>query len=329
MKIKDIARELHLSVSTVSKALNGGFDISKETKEQVLEYAKAHGYKSRDERLKVKNLRRLCFIYDNVNLANQTNIINPLSLAFSKYARLNNFEVITIPVETINENYSEFMITNNFDGAFIAGLNYKSPFLKELKNATIPAVLYDNNLIEEKIATINNENINTISELITILKNLGHTKIGFINGDKDSFVSNERFAGYIIGLTVNNIKFAEKYVYMGDFNERSGFQAAEYFANTDVTAVVCACDTIAIGLINGLEKCGIKVPQDISVTGYDDLDIARFFKPKLTTIRQDLELIGERAFYLLTSMLMNRSSQRIVINGQIIIRESIAKVNKK
>ncbi|MDE5546050.1 MAG: helix-turn-helix domain-containing protein, partial [Anaeroplasmataceae bacterium] len=73
MKIKDIAKELHLSVSTVSKALNGAFDVSKETKQTVIAYAKAHGYKSRDERLTVKNVRRLCFIYDNVT--SQSNII--------------------------------------------------------------------------------------------------------------------------------------------------------------------------------------------------------------------------------------------------------------
>ncbi len=75
MKIKDIANELHLSVSTVSKALNGAFDVSKETKELVLEYAKKHGYKSRDERLAVKSIRRLCVLYDNVNPTSHSNVI--------------------------------------------------------------------------------------------------------------------------------------------------------------------------------------------------------------------------------------------------------------
>ena len=80
MKIKDIANALHLSVSTVSKALNGAFDVSAETKAEVLEYAKKNGYKSKDERISSKKLRRLCFIYDNVDLNTQTNLIIPLSL---------------------------------------------------------------------------------------------------------------------------------------------------------------------------------------------------------------------------------------------------------
>ncbi|MDE7161449.1 MAG: LacI family transcriptional regulator [Anaeroplasmataceae bacterium] len=332
MKIKDIAKELHLSVSTVSKALNGAFDVSKETKQMVLAYAKEHGYKSRDERLTAKTLRRLCFIFDNVNSTNQSSIIMSLGLAFSYYARKNNFEVIQTPIESITSSYNDFMKENNFDGAFIAGLNYKSPLLMELKNAAYPTVLYDNIMLGDMIATIHNENINTIAKVIELLKQQGHTKIGFIHGDKNSFVSNERFAGYIIGQVMNDMEYHPEYVYFGEFTEQSGLEAASYFMHTDITAIVCASDLIAIGLIRGLEANGIKVPEDISVTGYDDLDISKYVKPALTTIRQDLDLIGEKAFVLLTNILMNRSSQRIVISGELMVRDSIAPMkprNKK
>ncbi len=322
MKIKDIAKELHLSVSTVSKALNGAFDVSKETKQTVIAYAKAHGYKSRDERLTVKSIRRLCFIYDNVTA--QFNIIMPLGLSFSNYARKNNFEVIQIDIKSINTSYNEFMQQNNFDGAFIAGLNYKSPLLTELKNTVYPTVLYDNIMVADMVATIHNENINTIANLVSLLKQNNHTKIGFIHGDKHSFVSNERFAGYIIGQTMNDIEYNPSYVYYGDFTETSGIEAAKYFIHTDVTAVICASDLMAIGLIHGLEAAGKRVPLDISVTGYDDLDVSKYVKPSLTTVKQDLDSIGEKAFTLLTSILMNRSSQRLVISGEIKVRESIA-----
>ena len=83
MRIKDIADALHLSVSTVSKALNGGFDVSPETKEQVLKYAKENGYKSRDERLKVKSIRRLCVLFDN---AGRRRDFNFGTCAFRRFA---------------------------------------------------------------------------------------------------------------------------------------------------------------------------------------------------------------------------------------------------
>jgi LacI family transcriptional regulator len=330
MKIKDIANALHLSVSTVSKALNGAFDVSKETKEQVLEYAKLHGYKSRDERLTVKKVRRLCYIYDYVGTESTNNsIIMPLLQPFSKYARDNNFEVVQIPVSMINDSYSKFMKENNFDGAFIAGLNETSPLLEELKNTDIPTVLYDNVLLGEKVATINNESINTIRKIVNMLYNDGHRKIGFIHGDKYSFVSNERFAGYITGQIMNDIDYDPKYVYFGSFSEETGYEAARYFAQTDVTAIVCASDIIAIGLIKGLNEEGLRVPHDISVTGYDDLDISKYVTPALTTVKQDLDLIGEKALSTLLSMMMNRSSQRIVINGDIIVRGSTSKAKER
>lgn len=322
MKIKDIAQALHLSVSTVSKALNGAFDVSKETKEMVLAYAKEHGYKFKDERLTVKSMRRLCVLYDNIEPTSQSSIIFPLAIAFSKYANEMNFEVIPASIDVIHTSYDAFMKENNFDGAFIAGLNYQSPLLEELKQTKFPTVLYDHVLEGNKIATINNENINTISKLVCLLYEQGHRNIGFIHGDKNSFVSNERFAGYIIGQMMNELNYCPRYVYFGEFNEQSGFKAASYFAQTDVTAIICSADIIAVGLIKGLEKEHLFVPQDISVTGYDDLDIATYLKPSLTTVRQDIDSIGEKALSLLLSMMMNRSSQRLVINGEIIQRES-------
>lgn len=326
IKIKDIAEALHLSQSTVSKALNGAFDISRETKEEVLQYAKKMGYKSRDERLVVKKVRRLCVLYENVDYSSQCNIIIPVSLAFAKYARGNNFEIVHTPISTIDLPYDEFMLKNDYVGAFIAGLNYKSKLFKEIKNTNFPTVLFDNNLEGEKISTITNENVNSIVKMVEILYKLGHRKIGFIHGDKHSFISNERFAGYIIGQNLFDLEYNPKHVYYGEFSEESGVLAAEFFSKSDVTAVICSSDLIAIGLIRGLEKLNISVPGDISVTGFDDLDIAKYINPSLTTVRQNVDLLGEKAFSLLLNMLTNRSGQRLVIKSDIIVRKSINKV---
>ena len=325
LRIKDIADALHLSVSTVSKALNGAFDLSKETKEMVLEYARANGYKSRDERLSVKNRRRLCLIFEDAN-ENPNNVILPLSVSFSKYASMNNFEVIQTPVSSITTSYDEFMAKNNFDGSFILGFNYNSTL--DLTNTKYPTVLYDNTLIGDKISNINNDNLNSFVSLVDTLYKLGHKKIGFIHGDKASFVSNERFAGYIIGLGMNDLEFNPKYVYYGQFNQESGYEAANYFKDLDCTAVICASDTIALGLMHGLKEYGFKIPEDISITGYDGLELGKFVTPSLTTVTQDLDLIGEKAFGQIASMIMNRTSQRIVVNGKIELRDSIGPVKE-
>lgn len=323
MKIKDIAKELHLSISTVSKALNGAFDVSKETKEMVVNYAKANGYKPKEERINLKNRRRLCVLFDNIDACIQSNILYPLAIAFSKAASFQKFEAIYNSMDNMNHlSYDDYMSFNKFDGAFVLGTNYNSSIIKQLSTTKIPTVVFDNSIIGEKIATLNTENINTITKVVSYLTSLNHQKIGFIHGDKNSFVSNERFAGYIIGLMQNDIPYDPNYVYFGEFTKESGMDAAKYFKDTDVTAVVCSSDTIAVGLIKGLEDANIRIPEDISVTGYDDLDISKFIKPSLTTIRQDIDLIGETALQLLTSLMMNRSPQRMIISGDIIKRES-------
>ena len=323
MKIKDIAEELHLSVSTVSKALNGGFDISKETKELVLNYARAHGYKSREERLRTSFGRKLCVLYDNNNVNIQANIVIPLALAFSRYAREANYDVIHMPCDVITDGYDKFMEERKYDGALIAGINYKSPLYKELKNTKTPTVLLDNVIENNNISSVSSESINVITEIVSMLAKLGHKKIGFIHADKLSFVTNERFAGYIIGLTTNDIEYNSSYIYYGSYSEESGKEAAKYFINTDVTAIVCPSDTIAIGLMQELQNMGKKIPEDISITGYDDLEIARYVKPSLTTVRQNIEIMAEKCFYLMSSMLMNRSPQSVTINSEIIKRDSI------
>ena len=81
-------------------------------------------------------------------------------------------------------------------------------------------------------------------------------------------------------------------------------------------------------LIKGLNDLGYSVPKDFSVTGYDDLDIAKYTNPTLTTVKQDIDLLGEKGLSLLTSMMKNRSSQRIIISGEVIVRDSICIAKK-
>ena len=103
-----------------------------------------------------------------------------------------------------------------------------------------------------------------------------------------------------------------------------------YFVETDVSAIVCVSDVISIGLIKGLQSLGKRVPEDISVTGYDDLDISNYITPSLTTVHQDLDKIANLSVGLLLSLMMNRTAQRIVVNGKIIIRNSTGpNVNKE
>ena len=150
-----------------------------------------------------------------------------------------------------------------------------------------------------------------------------HKKIGFLGGEKNSYVSRERFAGYVTALDYFNIPYDPNLVCYGNFTEEGGKASAEHFINMGVTAVVCASDLMAIGLIRGIKDRNLKVPEDISVSGFDDLEITRFFSPALTTVKQDFFMLGKSAFSILRQSIKGYPTKRVILLSEPVFRKSI------
>lgn len=323
MRIKDIAKATHLSISTVSKALNNAHDVSDETKKLVLDYAKKVGYKNKEQRMLLRHKRRICILYTNMGKAGNTNVLYPLASAFTEVASQNNTEVVLNSITNEDDfSFNNYMHDGKFDGAFILGITLVSPLYQQLNHTEYPVVLFDNQMNNDKIASIGTDNIHMIVKIYNYLVSLGHTKIALINGEKNSFASNERFAGYIIGTMNNNHDYDKNIVYWGDFSKEAGMKAASCLIDKDFTAAICASDLLAVGFIEQLKKLGKRIPEDISVTGFDDFEIAANIVPSLTTIRQDFKKIGESAYFLLIDIIFNKAPQRIIFNGEIMIRNS-------
>lgn len=323
VKIKDIAEHLHVSVSTVSKALNGATDVSEETRKAILAYASECGLTVKD-RLAFSG-KRLCVIYENVDTSNRFTFMLPFTDAFVAEAKRYGCEVVITNTESIppQEDFDNFMKHNNFAGATIIGLNYSSRLLPQLKTSHTPCVLFDNIVSNEKTGTIGVDSINSVSALVEHLIEAGHTRIGFLGSDKFSLVSGERLAGYILGLNRHNINVRPDYTFWVDkYAIEEGERAAEYYADKKCTAIVCSSDIIAIGLIRGLQNRNLRVPKDIAVTGFDDLEVASILSPSLTTIKQNFSELGKIAFNQLRSIIVGEHAQRILLDGEMIVRES-------
>lgn len=327
MTIKEISESLNVSISTVSKALNDATDIAEDTKQKVREYAESVGYK-----LKVKNKapRRICAMYERVNSDTRNNILNHVISSFTNEAIASGCEVMIDYAVTKPDdfNLNEYLVQNNFCAAFIVGMNFKSRIYKQIKSCTVPIALLDNQISDAPlVSSISSENTIAIVSAIKHLSKNGHTKIGFLMGEKDSQVSAERLAGYIFGLARIGIEFNSDYIYYGDFTKSSGEAAASFFSETDVTAVICCSDIMAMGLIDGLKKDGKRVPEDISVIGFDDLNLLKFTSYNLTTMKQDFNRLGEEAFKVLAEMLEGRTAQHIMLKCKLIERGSVKPLN--
>ena len=325
MTIKEIANNLGLSASTVSKALNNASDVSAETRDRVNGYAKAVGFSLRRN----SDSKRICVLFENMDSSATAQVSYPVLTGFQQAANAYRYEVVVEHCTSKNPpNLKKLCHENDFCALMILGTRLDSPLIKELESANITAMLMDSYVKNPKVACISSDNINSVAAIVEHLVNLGHRKIGFLGGDKESVVTRERFSGYLVGLIEANIEYNGAYVRYGNYTEDCGLEAADYFAGTDVTAVVCASDLIAIGLIGGLKKHNLRVPEDISVTGFDNLDVARYFSPALTTVKQDFISLGENAFTLLRQAIKGNKIKRVTIHTEPIFRDSTAPVRE-
>lgn len=326
MTIKEIAQQLNLSSGTVSKALNNAADISEETKKLVCEYAKKVGYRA------TKALgNRIALLYQFMQANYQNQLFFSVSTAFSIAASNSEYEIVTDILANKDEKFdlNEYMEKNHFAGAFVLGVNFDSPVYSQLLDVKYPLILLDMYIpTNPSISSVGGENTASIQQAIHYLKDMGHTKIGFLSGEQQSFVASERLAAYILSISSIGIKLNTDYIYYGDFTRECGAEAAKHFASTDVTAILCASDMMAIGLIDGLNRQGIKIPDDISVIGFDDLELLQYTQYNLTTIRQDFVKLGEAAFFQLHNLIKGKSSKRISIPCELIKRGTVRKLNE-
>lgn len=327
MTIKEISKALNISISTVSKALNGATDISEETKKRVLKYAESVGYK---QKTTAKPSRRICAMYERVDSDTRNDILNLVVNSFTDVAAENNFEVISDTISGKPEGFvlDEYLRQNNFCAAFILGMTFKSPIYRQLSKTSVPLVLLDNRVPNcPIISSVTSDNTAAIASAVRYLTGLGHEKIGILLGEKGSLVCSERLAGYIIGLAQAGLDLKAEYVYYGDFTKQSGEEAASFFMQTDVTAVISCSDYMAMGLIDGLQKSGRRVPEDVSVMGFDDLRLLKYTSYNLTTIKQDFDKMGEQAFYQISDMLNGRQSQHVMLSCSLVERGSVLAKN--
>ncbi len=321
MTITDIAKELNLSISTVSKALNGSSDISGSTKKLVCEYAQSVGYQSRKASSIVGRLAVLW--------GKEPQESGPLSVIADAFSRAASNARYIVVSKVIEEDFdlNDYLAGNRFGGALLLGINFRSRIYSQLKKTKYPLVLVDNYLAGNPlISGVGSDNIHAVEEAVDYLVSLGHEHIAFLGGERESLVGAERLAGYILGLAKNSIEYRYDLTYFGDYSAQAGVDAAEYYLQygKEFTAIICASDVMAGGFVARMREAGKRVPDDVSVIGYDDMGAPGL---ELTTIRQDFERTGELGFTALAGIIGGVPAQRAIVETELIPRRSTRRLN--
>lgn len=336
LNIKDIAKIAGVGVATVSRVLNNHTDVKEETRHKVLEIMEQYNYIPNNS---ARNLKRSTS--NNIGVLVK-GIHNPF---FSKMIK-------SIEEEIDKEGYSmilHYNESNNNDidaavelikekklkGLICLGGDFEDLDKQEIVNLKTPIVLASTYIIEKAnkalFSSVIIENEKAAYKAVDYIASLGHKKIGIITtGEEDRTIGKLRFEGYKKALKGNNIEYNEKFVEIGEYTFESGFDAMNKLLKKQlgITAVFATTDIMAIGASKAILSNGLKIPEDISVVGFDGIDYSMYFHPSITTIVQPVEEMGKKSIDLLFDLLKNKSNhQHIILETELQERESCRKNN--
>lgn len=328
--IRDVAKLAGVSTATVSRVLNEQGVVNDETKEKVLDAIEKLNYKPNTI---AKNFRQNKTDSIIVVVPDITNtFFSKIFLGMQEIANQNGYNLFLCNTNNDVEKelqYIKFTERRGADGIIFltARVNYSS--ILEL-NRICPVVIACEYIDNLDIPTVSIDNFKAAYEATEYLIRLGHKKIAYINGPKGIVLSRDRLRGYKAALQRYGIDVDNNLVFDGDFYYESGYkQASKVLLNKGVSAVFTASDDMAAGFIRYCIDNKIRVPEDISVIGFDNIKLATIIKPELTTIAQPMYEIGKTSMDMLIKLIRGEEveNKNIVLKHQLIERESCRRFN--
>ena len=295
----DVAKLAGVAQPTVSRALRDLPGASDETRERVKAAAEELGYipNASGRALSTNKSRRIAVVSEQLTNPFYPELVEPLS----KYLAKAGFRSVVITHEIHEDLEAEIFADGSFDGVILTTTHRYSSLPGDLTKLGIPHVLVNRILDEPEspsCAADNNAGALAVSALIA---GLGHTKVGSIQGLEVTSTGRERATAIELGMKIRGIDLKPDKIRRVTFGHDSGRAAAiEILTQTDpITAIACGNDVIALGVLSAAKQLGYRVPEDLTVIGFDDITLASWPLANLTTVRCDLEALAQSAVNLL------------------------------
>jgi len=298
--IKMIAKECGYSVATVSKALNDAPDISTETRDRIRKIADQMGYTSNAAARMLKTGRSYNFgvlFEDAANKGLTHHFFSHILNSFKHRAEELGYDISFISDRLGGKDisYLEHARYRNCDGVVIASVDYTEHAVTELVNSGIPVVTIDR--VYDTCGSVMSDNIGGMAELVHYVYERGHRKMAFIHGEETA-VTRSRLASFCRTCRDLEVAVPEEYLIQSVYTnpELAGKYTRQLLSLPNPPSCIFYPDDISyIGGMNEIEKMGLRIPEDISVVGYDGLDISQMLRPRLTTLWQDTHTMGVSA----------------------------------
>ena len=329
--IKDVAKMAGVSTTTVSHVINKTRFVAKETEEAVMQAIKSLKYSPSAvaRSLKVNTTKSIGMIVTTSESPYFAEIIH----AVEDHCYRQGYSLFLCNTQNDPEkikNHVEMLAKKRVDGLLVMCSEYTQHSLDVLSGfSSVPMVVMDwgpnvdTDIIED----------NSFTGGYIATKHLidcGHKAIGLIAGELDKTTAKTRYEGFVKAMNEANLPIHENWIMEGFFEPEDGYECMNKILSQDSlpTAVFCCNDVMALGAISAITEKGLRVPDDISIIGYDNIHSSRFYAPPLTTIHQSKSRLGAQAVNLLFERIANKDNDnhekhRIAIYPELVLRKSV------
>ncbi len=334
VSMKQIAEQCGVSIASVSKALNDHKDIGESTKARIRQVAAELGYypNAAARTLKTNRSYNIGVLFaDAANSGLTHDYFSAVLESFKTAAESRGYDITFLNTHTGSRSYLETCRQRSMDGVVIACIDFERPEVIELMNSSIPIVTIDYQC--EACSSVVSENQKGMQDLVEYIIGCGHRHIAYIHGDMNSSVTLTRLEAFRSTLLRHNIPVNEALILPSSYLDldTSAARTKELLALSPLPdCILYPDDTALLGGLNVLHEYGLKIPQDISIAGYDGLRASRYVSPPLTTVRQDTERIGNEAAIQLIQQIETPGSiphTHHLINAVLVVGHSVS--NKK
>ncbi|ANB58352.1 helix-turn-helix family protein [Anoxybacillus sp. B7M1] len=332
--IKDIAKAAGVSITTVSRALNGYSDVNEKTRQKIIEIAKQLNYSPNTlaRGLVMNKSKTIGLLVSGLTRESaKDNFTFEILSGVNQYVSEVDYDMVlfsTTSTKQREKTYTQLCRERRVDGAILQGIRIDDPYLQEVVESDIPCVLIDIPIESETVGYVTTDNVLGAKKAVRHLLALGHRDIAMINGYEYAFVSEQRLRGFREALLEAEVPFREQLVADGAFKEEKAEQEALRLLTCypEITAFFCASDLMALGAMKAIKKLGKRIPEDVAVVGYDDIILASYTTPPLSTVAQNQFAMGYEAAKLLIEMLEGKATSHIkVLETELKVRESTFK----
>jgi LacI family transcriptional regulator len=330
--LKDIAKKLGLSVTTISRALAEYDDVAESTRQRVRQAAKEMGYYPNitARQLQKQRTDTLAFVIPTHGPRFSDPFFSELLAGIGNEAGQAGFDLLVSTQspdsESEREAYRRIVHGRRADGILVVRTRQNDERIRFLSDRGFPFVAFGRSDLEIKFPYVDEDSYTGVKILTQHMIDLGHKRIGFIAAPAGLMFCQFRMAGYRDALGANGLPLDETLIVYGDLTQQGGFQAAqELLAHPPHPTAIIACnDLMALGTMSAAQKMGLTIGRELSVGGFDDIPLAEHAHPSLTTVRQPVYEIGQRITRMLVKQIQGTAAAetQVVLTPQLMIRGS-------